>query len=86
VADEVIGLAARSDRTRDAEAVERSAAGAREIARVVHRQEAAIERVLGAMKGIAATAGRSEASTRAVENEARALSAVAATLKEAVKP
>ena len=86
VADEVIGLAARSDRTRDAEAVERAAAGAREIARVVHRQEAAVERVLAAMKGIAAAAGRAEASTRAVEDEARALNGLAATLKDAVKP
>jgi methyl-accepting chemotaxis protein len=86
VADEVIGLAARSDRTRDAEAVDRSAAGAREIARVVHRQEAAIERVLAAITGIAAAAGSAEASTRAVEAEARALNGLAATLKDAVKP
>ncbi len=52
----MIGLAARSDRTRDAEAAERSAAAPREIARVAHRQQSAIERVHGAITGIASAA------------------------------
>ncbi len=86
VADEVIGLAARSDRTGDAQAIERSAAGAREIARVARRQEGAIERVLAAMTGIARAADGAAASTRSVEKEARALSGLAASLRDAVRP
>ncbi len=85
VADEVIGLGARKDRTGDAEAIERSAASAREIARAARRQEGAIERVLAAMTGIAHAADGAEASTRAVEKEARALTGLAASLKDAVK-
>lgn len=86
VADEVIGLAVRSDRTGDAEAIERSAAKARDIARVARRQEGAIERVLASMTGIARAADDAAASTRAVEKEARALTGLAATLHEAVTP
>ncbi len=86
VADEVIGLAARSDRTGDAEAVERSAASATEIARVARRQEGAIERVLAAIAGIARATDGAQASTRVVEKEARALSGLAASLKDAVAP
>jgi hypothetical protein len=85
VADQVIGLAARSDRTGDAEAVQRSAAAAREIALVAHRQEGAIERVLATMVGIAQAADGAEASTRAVEKEARALTGLAARLGDAVR-
>ncbi len=86
VADEVIGLAARSDRTGEAEAMERSVASAREIARVARRQEGAIERVHAAMTGIARAAEGSAASTHAVEQEARALTGLAATLHDAVAP
>lgn len=85
VADEVIGLAVRSDRTGDADAVERSAAAARQIALVARRQESAIERVLAAMKGIASAADGAEVSTRAVEKEARVLTDLAASLKDAVR-
>jgi hypothetical protein len=86
VADEVIGLAVRSDRTGDAQAIERSAASAHEIARVARRQEGAIERVLAAMTGIARAADGAATSTRAVEKEARALTRLAASLHDAVAP
>ncbi len=85
VADQVIGLAARADRGGDAEAVQRSAAAAREIALVARRQEGAIERVLATRVGIARAADGAEASTRAVEKEARALTGIAARLEDAVR-